>query len=108
MPAGKTAHGVVFARAEACRSKSDSPSASVYTYEGDGRQMTRLIRNWTGWVALAAALTLLPAAEAKERTLYDRLGGKKAIPAVVDEFVERVAADTRINHFFAAAAAQAG
>jgi hemoglobin len=40
----------------------------------------------------------------KERSLYDRLGGKKAITAVVDEFVSRVAADTRINSFFAATA----
>ena len=67
--------------------------------------MTRMIRNWTGLASLAAVLTLLPAAEAKEKTLYDRLGGKKAITAVVDEFVGRVAADTRINHYFAAAAA---
>src|SRR5512132_2077192 len=37
----------------------------------------------------------------KEKSLYDRLGGKKAITAVVDEFVARVAADTRINKFFA-------
>jgi len=37
---------------------------------------------------------------AKEKSLYDRLGGKKAIVAVVDEFVGRVAADTRINGFF--------
>jgi hemoglobin len=40
----------------------------------------------------------------KEKSLYDRLGGKKAITAVVDEFVGRVAADTRINSFFAATA----
>ena len=40
----------------------------------------------------------------KERSLYDRLGGRKAISAVVDEFVGRVAADTRINGFFAATA----
>jgi len=40
----------------------------------------------------------------KEKSLYDRLGGKKAIAAVVDEFVSRVAADTRINAFFAATA----
>src|SRR5206468_10393433 len=42
---------------------------------------------------------------AKEKSLYDRLGGKKAITAVVDEFVGRVAADKRINAFFAATAA---
>jgi hemoglobin len=40
----------------------------------------------------------------KEKSLYDRLGGKKAITAVVDEFVGRVAADNRINAFFAATA----
>jgi hemoglobin len=38
---------------------------------------------------------------AKEKSLYDRLGGKKAISAVVDEFVNNVAADGRINKFFA-------
>ncbi len=38
---------------------------------------------------------------AKEKSLYDRLGKKEAITAVVDEFVARVAADTRINAFFA-------
>jgi hemoglobin len=41
----------------------------------------------------------------KETSLYDRLGGKKAITAVVDEFVSRVAGDDRINKFFAATAA---
>ena len=66
--------------------------------------MMKTIRNWTGLAALAAC-TLLPGAQAKEKTLYDRLGGKKAITAVVDEFVGRVAADTRINSYFAAAAA---
>jgi hemoglobin len=35
-----------------------------------------------------------------DSTLYDRLGGKAAITAVVDEFVGNVAADTRINAFF--------
>ena len=37
----------------------------------------------------------------KEKSLYDRLGGKPAITAVVDDFVARVAADRRINRFFA-------
>ena len=37
-------------------------------------------------------------------TLYERLGGKPAIAAVVDEFVTRVAADKRINGFFAGTA----
>lgn len=40
-------------------------------------------------------------ARAAEKPLYDRLGGKTAITAVVDDFVGRVAADTRINGKFA-------
>jgi hemoglobin len=43
--------------------------------------------------------------EAKEKSLYDRLGKKKAITAVVDEFVACAASDVRINKFFAATAA---
>lgn len=38
------------------------------------------------------------------KSLYERLGGKPAITAVVDEFVGRVAADKRINAFFAGVA----
>jgi hemoglobin len=38
---------------------------------------------------------------AEAKSLYDRLGGKDAITAVVDEFVANVAADTRINAMFA-------
>jgi hemoglobin len=34
-------------------------------------------------------------------TLYERLGGKNAITAVVDDFVARCAADARINGKFA-------
>jgi hemoglobin len=36
----------------------------------------------------------------REKPLYDRLGGKPAITAVVDDFTARVAADRRINRFF--------
>jgi hemoglobin len=35
------------------------------------------------------------------QTLYERLGGKNAIVAVVDDFVARCAADSRINPKFA-------
>jgi hemoglobin len=56
-----------------------------------------------GLLMSVASASLLGQA-AKEKSLYDRLGGKKAITAVVDEFVSRVAADTRINGFFAQAA----
>lgn len=36
-----------------------------------------------------------------QKSLYDRLGGQPAITAVVDNFVGNVAADNRINGFFA-------
>jgi hemoglobin len=63
-----------------------------------------------GVVTIAALLVGVSSASlfgqaAKEKSLYDRLGGKAAITAVVDEFVGRVAADKRINAFFAATAA---
>ena len=38
-----------------------------------------------------------------KKSLYERLGGKEAITAVVDNFLKRVAADTRINRYFAKA-----
>ena len=38
---------------------------------------------------------------AQEPSLYDRLGGKPAITAVVDDFVGNVAADKRVNGRFA-------
>jgi hemoglobin len=37
----------------------------------------------------------------QKKSLYDRLGGKPAIQAVVDDFIGNVAADTRINKRFA-------
>lgn len=39
----------------------------------------------------------------EKKSLYDRLGGKPAITAVVDEFIGNVAGDTRINKRFATA-----
>lgn len=53
----------------------------------------------SGWLMLAP---LSPAAG--NDTLYKSLGGKKAIVAVVDDFVGRVAADNRIYGFFKATA----
>jgi hemoglobin len=38
-----------------------------------------------------------------QKSLYERLGGKDAITAVVDDFVGNVAGDRRINGFFAKA-----
>ncbi len=47
------------------------------------------------------ALSSVPSAFADD-ALFKSLGGKKAIIAVVDEFVGRVAGDSRINSFFSA------
>jgi hemoglobin len=60
-----------------------------------------------GFFAILAVLVsvssagLLGQGAMKEKSLYERLGGKNAITAVVDEFVARIAADKRINGFFA-------
>ena len=37
----------------------------------------------------------------EHRSLYDRLGGKEAVVAVVEDFVARAAGDSRINAKFA-------
>jgi len=55
-------------------------------------------------VGLLLGASVATLVEAASPTLYDNLGGKPAIVAVVDEFVSRVAADKRINDFFAAVA----
>lgn len=54
--------------------------------------------------AQAMAKDKMAKGQTAKKSLYSRLGGKKAITAVVNEFVGIVAADTRINKFFAAAA----
>ena len=41
------------------------------------------------------------AAATTDKPLFERLGGKDAIDAVVEDFVGNVAGDTRINAFFA-------
>src|SRR5262245_12522007 len=53
---------------------------------------------------LAFALSSTTAlATTPKKSLYERLGGYNAIVAVVDDFVANVAADKRINKFFAKA-----
>ena len=69
--------------------------------------MSRRMGSSTMIVALAVSLCACGgtgssgSTMSSEKTLYDRLGGKTAITAVVDDFVGRVAADTRINGKFA-------
>ena len=56
----------------------------------------------TFWLAATVVLGLVgQASAAEQKSLFDRLGGKDAIVAVVDDFVGNVAADKRINGFFA-------
>ena len=66
--------------------------------------MTRALRLFT--VLGLVSFSVVPAASAlSQKSLYDRLGGKTAIVAVVDDFVANCAADARINKFFTATAA---
>ena len=52
-------------------------------------------------LAVSLSATTAEATFVHKRSLYERLGGKGAIVAVVDDFVGNVAADKRINRFFA-------
>jgi hemoglobin len=64
-------------------------------------------RNVWGSLAIFGVLVVVSSAgvlgqsATKHQTLYERLGGKDAIGAIVDRFVGHVAADARINAFFA-------
>ena len=63
-------------------------------------------RFWAGLMGillLAAGCSSTMQQSTADKSLYERLGGKDAITAVVDDFVGRVAADNRINKFFAKA-----
>jgi len=67
--------------------------------------MKRLMVGMLGVVALVAAgcASMESGSTMAKKSLYDRLGGKPAITAVVDDFIGNVAADTRINRRFAGA-----
>lgn len=51
------------------------------------------------WVPAGPRIIYASAADEKpkEKTLYERLGGEKAIEAVVDDFVGRAAANPKVN-----------
>ena len=53
-------------------------------------------------ISTAAHATMM-ADKMADKTLYSRLGGRKAITLVVNDFIGNVAADKRINKFFAKA-----
>jgi hemoglobin len=59
--------------------------------------MTMTVLGCISFTSLAAAQ--MPA----QKSLYERLGGRPAIVAVVDDFVGNVAKDRRINGYFAKA-----
>jgi hemoglobin len=68
--------------------------------------MNTLLRRLAIPAALVATLLLgacqnMGMTPMQQKSLYDRLGGQGAIVAVVDDFVGNVAADNRINKFFA-------
>jgi hemoglobin len=68
--------------------------------------MNTLLRRLAIPAVLVATLLLgacqnMGMAPMQQRSLYDRLGGQGALVAVVDDFVGNVAADNRINKFFA-------
>lgn len=52
-------------------------------------------------IAIGCSSMDTQAGQGAKRSLYDRLGGKPAITAVIDEFVANVAKDKRINERFA-------
>jgi hemoglobin len=56
-----------------------------------------------GFLLLTAGCASTMQQSMADKSLYERLGGKDAITAVVDDFVSRVAEDKRINGFFAKA-----
>jgi hemoglobin len=73
-------------------------------YQG-GVSMRSFMNVSTALAGAGMLLAVIGCAETRTipggKSLYDRLGGKTAIAAVVDQFVANVAADTRINGRFA-------
>ena len=59
--------------------------------------MKRIVTLMAAAAFLATGCASMDSQPAASKSLYDRLGGKPAITAVVDDFVGNVAADSRIN-----------
>lgn len=66
--------------------------------------MTRLLKVLGLVLVVAGASGLQAQGTMAQKSLYERLGGKTAIVAVVDDFVANCAADKRISAFFTATA----
>jgi truncated hemoglobin YjbI len=56
-------------------------------------------------VAIGSLATAAPPQQSSGKSLYQRLGGKKGVQSVVNDFAARCAADQRINSYFAATVA---
>ena len=61
----------------------------------------KLLRAATLAVVVSFAACSTPMKPMADQSLYQRLGGKEAIAAVVDDFIGNVAGDARINKRFA-------
>ena len=61
----------------------------------------KLLRAATLAVVISFAACSTPMKPMADQSLYQRLGGKEAITAVVDDFIGNVAGDARINKRFA-------
>ena len=65
--------------------------------------MSRLVRSAfvaASLVCAVAGCTTPPPAQPSEQSLYERIGGKAAITAIVDDAIGNIAADPRINRRF--------
>lgn len=62
---------------------------------------SRILGYAMGFGFLVVVMGCAGSEPAASKSLYDRLGGKTAISAVVDQFVANVASDARINGRFA-------
>ena len=63
------------------------------------RRLTLVVLAAVTWTAGCGSME--SGRTAAQPSLYERLGGKPAITAVIDDFIGNVAADTRINKRFA-------
>ncbi len=65
----------------------------------------RIFQRTTIALATLALAAGLYAAEVQKKTLYERLGGQPAVTAVANNLVDTILADSRVNQWFAHAAA---
>jgi hemoglobin len=76
-------------------------SAIGFHLTGRTRMSNRVLRAAALAVLVGLGGCAMAPKPASDQTLYERLGGKPAIIAVVDEGIANIAADTRINQRFA-------